>query len=204
MASKKPQRLRPDVLEVELTVGPVKIAGSWVPSDPERLASWDLYIELITRISVIELPEDEGILRESLTSLHTLFNKTRDILHKYGPDILHTSDSDEMSFGYIAIVVLNYGLRPLLTKWHPLLQDWEDRRAATVSRVEHERNWKHNKELRDALNNMRAILIEYATILSKVADVPDIHKQNIPTSNTIPETRLRDEAINYFVPPDNE
>jgi hypothetical protein len=63
------------------------IAGTWEPDDQERRAAWELYVELITRISVEDLKEQEGFLREALSSLYTLFNTTRDILRRYGPDV---------------------------------------------------------------------------------------------------------------------
>jgi hypothetical protein len=43
-----------------------------------------------------------------------------------------------------------------------------------VSPLEHERRWKKAKELRDALNDVRPKLMEYADILAEVADVPSL------------------------------
>ena len=38
-----------------------------------------MYIELVTRIAVIELRPEEGLLREALSSLYSLFDTTRKI-----------------------------------------------------------------------------------------------------------------------------
>src|ERR1035438_3876391 len=84
------------------------IEGSWAPDDRERDASWELYVELVTRIAVVELKPGEGSLREALASLYSLFATTRDILRKYGPVVGRPSGRSDISFGYIAVTVLNY------------------------------------------------------------------------------------------------
>ncbi len=110
------------------------IEGSWKPNEDERKAAWEMYVELVTRISVAELQPDEGMLRETLASLHTLFGTTRQILRSYGPAVAGTQFEDAegplvlgqrgVSFGYLAVAILNAVLRPVLAKWHPLLLDY--------------------------------------------------------------------------------
>jgi hypothetical protein len=41
-------------------------------------------------------------------------------------------------------------LHPVLSKWHPVLEDYESTKPAGVSPLEHERRWEKAKELRDA------------------------------------------------------
>jgi hypothetical protein len=60
-----------------------------------------MYVELITRISVVELKPGEGLLREALSSLYTLFDTTRMILRKYGPSVAQPKGKDKLSFGYL-------------------------------------------------------------------------------------------------------
>ena len=105
------------------------IEGNWQPDGRERDAAWEMYVELITRVAVVELRPDEGLIREALTSLYSLFDTTRGILRKYGPSIAKSKRGSDLSFGYIAVSVLNGLLRPLLAKWHPLLADHEAQRA---------------------------------------------------------------------------
>jgi len=150
------------------------IEGTWEPDESERQAAWEMYIELITRISVTELRPDEGLLREALSSLYTLFNTTRGILRKYGPIIAQPKGKDKLSFGYLAVAILNTVLRPTLAKWHPLLLDYENTRSETVSPFEHEKRWDKSDELRQALNDIRKWLTEYADILAEVAGVPSL------------------------------
>ena len=73
-------------------------------------------MELVTRVAVQSL-NSEGFVREAMNSLYSLFGSTREILRKVGPKVGASHDS----VGGIAIAVLNNGLRPFLSKWHPLL-----------------------------------------------------------------------------------
>jgi hypothetical protein len=148
------------------------IEGNWEPDENEQSAAWELYVELITRISVTELKSDEGLLRESLSSMYAIFAITRDILKKHGASIARSKGDSYISFGYLAVAVLNTVLRPVLSKWHPVLLDYEQKKSQNVSIVEHERSWEKNKELREILNKTRFTLIQYADLLAQVADVP--------------------------------
>lgn len=153
------------------------IEGTWKPDENERKAAWEMYVELVTRISVAELRPGEGLLREALTSLYTLFSTTRAILRQYGPSIAKPKGKGSLSFGYIAVAILNTVLRPALAKWHPLLLDYENHKDTSVSPLEHEKNWDKHDELRQHLNDVRLSLIEYANILATVAKVPSLITQ---------------------------
>jgi len=150
------------------------IEGTWKPNENERKAAWEMYVELVTRISVAELKPDEGLLREALSSLHTLFDTTRNILRKYGPSIAQSKGKGKVSFGYLAVAILNAVLRPVLAKWHPLLLDYESSRKKLISPLEREKQWDKYEELRHVLNDVRSVLIEYANLLAKVAKVPSL------------------------------
>lgn len=154
------------------------IQGTWEPDKAEKEAAWEMYVELITRISIVELKKDEGVLREALSSLHSLFDTTRNIMRKYGPSIAKLHGKGDISFGSIAITILNGEIRPFLAKWHPLLLDYEDTRSETISVVEHEKNWDKSQDLRQELNEVREVLVEYANLLAEVSEVPNIHIPN--------------------------
>ena len=150
------------------------VEGTREPDESERDAAWEMYVELITRISVAELKPGEGLLREALSSLYTLFDTTRKILRKYGPSVAQPKGKDNLSFGYLAVAILNVVLRPVLAKWHPLLLDYESTKKSSVSALEHEREWDKYEELRQVLNDVRGVLIQYANLLAQVADVPSL------------------------------
>ena len=149
-----------------------EIKGTWKPDEKEREAAWEMYVELITRISIVELQPNEGILREALSSLYSLFPTTREILKKYGPAVAQPKGKDNISFGLLAVTILNIVLRPVLAKWHPLLLDYENKREPSVSILEHEKKWDKNEELRKVLNDVRCTLLDYTKILAEVARVP--------------------------------
>ena len=150
------------------------IEGTWEPAETEQRASWEMYVELITRISVVELKPGEGLLREALTSLYSLFDTTRKILREYGPSVARPKGKSDVSFGYLAVAILNTVLRPVLAKWHPKLLDYESTRPSSVSLVEYEQKWEESGFLRQELNNVRTTLIEYANLLAQVAKVPTL------------------------------
>ncbi|NOX29122.1 MAG: hypothetical protein GXP35_03585 [Actinobacteria bacterium] len=159
-----------DSLEVEvgLPFGIGRISGTWTPDTAERNAAWEMYVELLTRVSVADLAPEEGLLREALTSLHSLFDSTRAILRTYGPSVATANEGGVVTFGYLAVAILNGGLRPLLSKWHPLLVDHEERRPADMSSVDWERGWEKADELRAELDEVRKLLTTYAGILGEV------------------------------------
>ncbi|MCH7662281.1 MAG: hypothetical protein IH859_00215 [Chloroflexi bacterium] len=137
------------------------------PDKAQQYAAWELYVELTTRISVQSLAKEEGLVREALSSLYNLFNITRDILRRAGPSVAQGSDS----LGPIAIDVLNLGLRPFTSKWHPELQIYESQRPENLSPKEHEDNWEMIGIAREELETLREELSIYADALAKIAGV---------------------------------
>lgn len=84
----------------------------WKPSDPDKKAAWELYIELLTRITTQSLSSGEGDEATALESVHSLFKTTRGIIKENGRDCIE--------FTKLAIVVLNQKVRPFTSKWHKL------------------------------------------------------------------------------------
>lgn len=158
----------PKKVSLSLPFGIGKV--EWEVDQTQRRAAWSLYVELVTRIAVEPLEADEGLMREALNSLYSLFGTTREILKEAGPDVGISLDS----VGGIAIAVLNRGLRPFLAKWHPLLQTYEARRPHNnLSPKEHEQQWSEGEKLRDELEKLRQDLKQYANALAKIAGVEE-------------------------------
>jgi len=166
--------LRDLSISLGLPFGLGSIAGTWEPDEDERLAAWEMYVELITRVSVDELGPGEGSLREALSSLYTLFGTTREILRRHGPGVATPKRGSDLSFGVIALGVVNGALRPFLSKWHVELLHHEEQRRPDVSPLEHERSWERAAELRADLAELRGVLATYAGYLGAVADVPSL------------------------------
>lgn len=165
MASKK------KVKATKLTVGlPFNLGSLELENDEaQQRAAWSLYVELSTRIAVQPLEEGEGILREALTSLYNVFNITRQILREAGPEVAKGSKS----LGFIAIDVINKGLRPFLVKWHPLLKNFEEKKPPELSTVDHERAWERAAELRKELEQVRQQMVIYVVALAQIAGIDE-------------------------------
>ncbi len=73
----------------------------WKPSDPDKEAAWDLYVELLTRITTQPLPDEDGVEQTALDSIYALFGITRETLKDHGRPCIQ--------FAKIAIVVLPSG-----------------------------------------------------------------------------------------------
>lgn len=163
MAKQDPAVLKKVSVSLPFGIG----SAQWEADPTERNAAWSLYIELVTRIAVQSLEVDQGTVREALNSLYSLFGSTREILREAGPNVGASHDS----VGGIAIAVLNNGLRPFLSKWHPLLQAWEAKCNSNLSPREHEKNWADEPRLRIELSALRADLEKYANALAEIAGV---------------------------------
>lgn len=155
--------------DLTLDTAEVNVAGQKISFkiNVERQAAWKLYVELNTRITTQPLDEQEGFLREALTSLYQVFGITRTILKEAGPGVAQ----GDKSLGFYAMEILNQVLRPVLAKWHPVLSHWEAQRDANVTPVEHERRWKEASKLRSELASTRKTLLQYCEALAILAGV---------------------------------
>ena len=165
MPKQDPAKLKKVSISLPFGIG----AAEWEADTTERKAAWSLYVELVTRVAVQSLEVDQGLVREALNSLYSLFGTTREVLKAAGPDV----GASKNSVGGIAIAVLNNGLRPFLAKWHPILQAWEARRPMWVSVKEHEVSWSEEGKLRSELAALRGDLEEYAKALAIIAGVEE-------------------------------
>ena len=108
-------------------------------------------------------------MREAMNPLYSLFGSTREILRKAGPKV----GASQNSVGGIAIAVLNNGLRPFLSKWHPLLQEWEGQKLDGTSSQAHKKAWDKEIIARGALDSLRKNLEQYASALAEIAGVSE-------------------------------
>jgi len=127
---------------------------NWDPSDPDKNAAWDLYVELLTRITTQRLPDEYGSEKAALESVHRIFGLTRDTLKEHGRKAEH--------FTKVGIIVLNQIIRPFTTKWHSLSEKGAFNEEARCA------------EFRKELTNLQGQLIAYTRILAELADVEDM------------------------------
>ena len=162
----------------KVNLGFLGVETTWEIDELQKKAAWEMYVELATRITTAELKDDEGLLREALTSYYSLFGTTRELLKKYGPAIATPANPNDTTLGHLAVNILNKVVRPVLAKWHPELQDWEQQKEKYKTTRQHELDWQYNEELRSIIKDTRLKLIEYANVLGTVSGVADLIEDN--------------------------
>ncbi|MBP0456479.1 tetratricopeptide repeat protein [Streptomyces montanisoli] len=144
------------------------------PSPVERAAAFDLQVELVTRVGVQPLDADDGSLREALTSLHSLFATTREVLHRVAAESPPPS-----ALPRIALLLSNQHLRPFLATWHAALREHEDTRPPGRGTIEHERLWTRAVDMRTQLADLRAPLSSTAEELASLCGI-DLLRSEVP------------------------
>lgn len=143
---------------IELRANP----SSSPADDVARSAAFELQVELATRVGVQALADDQGRLREALTSLYSLVGITREVLRRHGP-----GPGGELQT--IAGELVNDVLRPFLSRWHGELSAHEELRPANVGGWQHERLWAGSAELREQLRQLHKPLHELLHRLARVS-----------------------------------
>lgn len=128
--------------------------GDFEPRDPDRAAAWELYVELLTRISTQSLGPEDGDEKTALDSVYAIFPLTREILRRQG------SGCNE--FTKLAIPVLNQIIRPFTAQWHrtSLAGGFSDPDCCRVFRAE--------------LADLQGLLRNYTRALAAMAEVEDL------------------------------
>jgi len=130
------------------------LEGEFLPKDPDRYAAWELYVELLTRITTQYLAPEEGDEQTALDSVHELFPLTREILRKQG--------SGAGEFAKLAIPVLNQVIRPFTAKWH---------RLSLKHGIE---DPQRRRDFRAELSALQRTLRSYTRALGEMARVEDL------------------------------
>ena len=130
------------------------LEGEFAPRDLDRAAAWELYIELLTRITTQHLPPEDGDEKTALDSVHALFPLTREILRRHG--------SGCGEFAKLAIPVLNQVIRPFTAKWHKLSLADAFKKPARCA------------EFRRELATLQTNLRNYTRALADLASVEDL------------------------------
>ncbi len=154
-----------------IQVGIDQIKGYLYPTEAEQAAAYELLVELSTRAAGVQTTASGSTVRDTLSSIHQMFELTRGILREHGADASKGSGGN-LSLAVIAVRVLNEVFRPVLTKWHPILCEYEARRdqeAPFVSEGEWEQRWPEASKCRAELAEMRGSIRSYIDTLSRIA-----------------------------------
>lgn len=133
-------------------------------NETDRDAAWDLYVEMLTRITTQPLPSNVGDEETALASVYSLFPTTREILRNRGRNAIQ--------FSKVAIPVLNQVIRPFTAKWH---------REAVAGAFG---NPVRCSEFRDELTSLQRDLRNYNRMLAHIAEVEDLTDLEAQGDNT--------------------
>lgn len=122
--------------------------------DVDKAAAWDLYVELVTRVTTQPLPDGVGDEQMALDSVHSLFPTTRKILRDRGPGCIN--------FSKVAVPVLNQVIRPFTAKWH---------KASLAGAFACK---DRCVEFRGDLSELQDDLLRYSGLLAELAGVEDV------------------------------
>lgn len=126
----------------------------WNPQEADKEAAWELYIELLTRITTKGIKPGDGDEETALKSIYSLFGITRDVAKRNGRDCTN--------FTKIAIVILNQVIRPFTAKWHKI---------SMVGGFKEKDVCNH---FRKELTDLQIKLRNYTKMLADIADVEDL------------------------------
>jgi hypothetical protein len=149
----------------------IAFKGKITPDDTERNFAWTIYVELATRIALVGLGQDEGSLREALSSYYAAFTAIRAELLKAGPLIGRRARGDQLPIAGTVLWMLNGVMRPVLAKWHPRLTRWEESRPPETGAFTHEAMWQDAPELRRDLRLARDQIEPFARMLEALCGV---------------------------------
>lgn len=157
--------------EYKLSIAGIELAGTLEYNAAAQEAAWRIYIELATRVSGNELRTDTGILREALTSLYSAFGTLRETLKLGGSELAKPPSKENIwTVATLSLQIMNNHMRPFLSKWHPLLQEYEKTKAEGVAQYTHEQKWPENAAFRE---HLRALIVElqgYVAVLKGIAE----------------------------------
>jgi len=125
----------------------------WAPKDSDKDAAWEIYVELMTRVTTQALPEGKGTEVAALASVHSLFSTTRNVLKSHGRDCV--------DFSKVAVVILNQVVRPFTSKWHKPIASGKMTKS-------------QRKEFRAELTKLQKRLVSYTHLVAQIAGVEDI------------------------------
>jgi len=137
-----------------LKIGPTFLQADLRWKDADKAAAWEMYIELLTRITTQPLDTEHGDEKTALESVYSLFPITR--------QVIKNNSRQCIEFTKLAIVILNQVVRPFTSKWHPL----------SISGAFDES--KEREQFRKELDSLQVTLRKYAKMLADMAGVEDL------------------------------
>ena len=140
------------LVSIKLNVGFAELEFN--ATEDDQTAAWEMYIELLTRVTTQPIEDSMGDEETALTSIFNLFDSTRKILREKG--------RQANNFAKISIIVLNQIIRPFTAKWHK-------KKLSGAFFCEDE-----CEAFRDELRKLQEKLVCYTRLLADMAMVEDL------------------------------
>ena len=131
-----------------------RLTEFWSPSEADRALAWDIYVELVTRITVQELKDDEGNSKTALESVYKLFPLSRECMKKHGVECANAAT--------LVTIFLNTQVRWFTAKWHPLSEQIDE----GSEKCEPSKCAEFRTELRDIIQPTLKLLSEALSVLA--------------------------------------
>lgn len=143
-------------------------------SDEDRQCSWELYTELVTRISVVGKKDDEEcqafegeLYIESLSSLYRFFQEARLIMRKFPVGKIEQNEQDHL--GVMLSRIMSDVLRPFLEKWQVDFRHWwEFESDQSVPPMERQASYPRLEEFLADWSSVRWLMKRLSTELRDV------------------------------------
>jgi len=124
------------------------------PSNVDRKAAWDLYVEIYMHELLNPLANKTNSENKKIRDFFEIFAVTRSILKDYG--------SQSIGFAKVAVVLLNHIIRPFTGKWHKLSEEFSFEDSALLQ-----------AEFRMDLNELQTRMRVYTSLLAEMAGFED-------------------------------
>ena len=137
----------------ELKIKPPFLEANLKLQDADKKAAWELYVELLTRVTTQPLSPNTGDEKTALDSIFAIFGLTRTVLK---------NNRKCVEFTKIAVIVLNQIIRSFTSKWHRIYEK---------TKFEHESDCQ---QFRKELEVLQGKLSRYTQLLADMAGVEDL------------------------------
>lgn len=171
----------------EIAIG--QIRGFVKPSKAERLAAFELFVELSVRVTTPSIEDQRGMMRDDLDNLAAIGAVTREILRKHGCEAAKSRNDGNITLAVVALRVYNEIILPRLIAWEPLLRDHEGVRLTRdppVQPYEWEQGWDQISIATFDLDGMRREIRSYMDTLAAIAGTPSLTDLVVPLPPSAP------------------
>lgn len=104
------------------------------PNDTDRQIAYKIWVELSTRKIGLPIDLDDDVISEVYDSWYDFFAVTRGLIKDVPVSRFQRKDTEKIV--RLSIEVLNYGIRPHLTKWQARFRRWYETRLADEKRLD--------------------------------------------------------------------